>query len=197
MRSPCFSTISDQAGVRQSWILSTVHYKLFNNSPLLMLDESDLGAAIGCFKCGAPTCADDVAVIGNTILHVQCLFELVRGYCSREHYTIHPKKSEEVVLNEVKDGQIALEVKYGDEPIARVESAVHLGVERCRTGRPDVQKKVQLGRRTIYSLMGVGTCGGPGLNPMVSAHLWKIYTLSRVLYGLEVQRCLKSDIQVI
>ena len=30
----------------------------------------------------------------------------------------------------------------------------------------------------MYSLMGVGTYGGPGLNPMVSAHLWKnLYSL--------------------
>ena len=32
---------------------------------------------------------------------------------------------------------------------------------------------------------------------MVSAHLWKIYALPRVLYGLEVQTCLQSDIQII
>ena len=57
-------------------------------------------------------------------------------------YTIHPKKSEEMVLNEVTDGQSELEVKYGDEPIAIVESAAYLGVERCRTGRPDVQQNI-------------------------------------------------------
>ena len=30
---------------------------------------------------------------------------------------------------------------------------------------------------------------------MISAHLWKIYALSRVLNGLEVKTCLQSDIQ--
>ena len=48
----------------------------------------------------------------------------------------------------------------------------------------------------MYCLMGVGAYSGSGLNPMVSAHLWKIYALPRVLYGLDVQRCPKSDIQV-
>ena len=76
---------------------------------------------------------------------------------------------------------------------SRRSSTVHLGVERNKTGRPDVAKKVQL--RTIYSLMGVGAYGNSGLNPMVSAHLWRIYVLPRVLYGLEVQTCLQSDIQ--
>ena len=82
-------------GVRQGGILSTVHYKLFNNDLLRMCEESCLGAGIGCFRCGAPTCADDVAVLGNRAFHVQCLVEMVHGYCSCEHYTIHPQKSEE------------------------------------------------------------------------------------------------------
>ena len=46
---------------------------------------------------------------------------------------------------------------------------------------------------------GGGPCivyGGSGLIPMVSAHLWKIYALPRVLYGLEVQTYLQSDIQI-
>ena len=181
--------------VRQGGILSTTHYKLFNNSLLRTMEESGLGASIGCFKCGAPTCADDVAVLGDRVLHVRCMVEIVRGYCCLEHYTIHPQKSEEVVLNCEKDSQSEVEIRYGNEPIKKVKSTVHLGVERSKTGRPDVKKKVQLERRTMYSRMGDGVYGGSGLNPMVSAHLWKIYALPRVLYGLEVQTCLQSDIQ--
>ena len=189
------SSFPIKQGVRQGGILSTTHYKLFNNGLLHTMDESGIGASIGCFKCGAPTCADDVAVLGNKIFHVRCMVEIVRGYCSLEHYTIHPQKSEEVVLNCEKDSQSEAEIRYGNEPIKKVKSAVHLGVERSKTGRPNVKKKVQLGRRTMYSLMGAGVYGGPGLNPMVSAPLWKIYALPRVLYGLEVQTCLQSDIQ--
>ena len=50
-------------------ILSTTDYKLFNNGLLHTMDESGLGASIDCFKCGAPTCADDVAVLGNKVFH--------------------------------------------------------------------------------------------------------------------------------
>ena len=94
-----------------------------------------------------------------------------------------------------KDSQSEVEIRYGNEPIKKVKSAVHLGVERSKTGRPDVKKKVQLGRRTMYSLMGAGVYGSSGLNPMVSAHVWKIYALPRVLYGLKVQTCPQSDSQ--
>ena len=138
-----------------------------------------------------------MAVLGNKAFHVRCMMEILRGYCCLEHYTIHPQKSEEVVLNREKDSQSEVEIKYGKESIKKVKSTVHLGVVRSKTGRHDVQKKVQLGRRTMYSHMEAGVYGGSGLIPMVSAHLWKFYALPRVLYGLDVQTCLKSDIQII
>ena len=47
----------------------------------------------------------------------------------------------------------------------------------------------------MYSLMGAGIYGGSGLNPVVSAHLWKMYVIPRVIYGLEVLSCTLSDVQ--
>ena len=44
-------------------ILSTTHYKLFNNGLLHEIEKSGLGASIGCCRCGDPTCADDVVVL--------------------------------------------------------------------------------------------------------------------------------------
>ena len=95
-------------GVRQGGILSTTH-KLFNNGLFHILDVSGLGTTIG--KCGAPTCADDVAVLGNKVLHVLCTVRIVRGYCCLERYTIHPHKSEEVVLNCEKYSQSGVVIK--------------------------------------------------------------------------------------
>ena len=82
---------------------------------------------------------------------------------------------------------------YGKEPISKVQSAVHLGVHRESTGRPDIQKKVQLGRCIMYSMMGAGVYGGSGLNPIVSSHLWKIYVVPRVLCGLEILSLTLAD----
>ena len=84
------------------------------------------------------------------------------------------------------------EIMNEEEPISKVQSTVHLGVHRESTVRPDIQKKVQLGRRTMYSMMGAGVCGRSGLNPVVSSHLWKIYVITRVLYGLEVLSLTRS-----
>ena len=178
-------------GVRQGGILSTIHYKLFNNDLLHVIEESGIRATIGCLYCGAPTCADDVAALGGK-MHAQCIVTIVRWYCGGHRYCIHPQKSEEVPMN--KDDKDPESVMYGEEPISKVQSAVHLGVHMESTGRPDIQKKVQLGRRTMYSMMGAGVCGGSGLNPIVSSHLWKIYVVPRVLYGLEILSLTLADL---
>ena len=46
----------------------------------------------------------------------------------------------------------------------------------------------------MYSMMGAGVYGGSGLNPIVSSHLWKIYMVPRVLYGLEILPLTLADI---
>ena len=85
-------------GVRQGGIISTIHYKLFNNDLLHVIEESGIGATIGCLYCGAPTCADDVAVLGGK-MHAQCIVTIVRWYCDGHRYCIHRPKSEEVPMN--------------------------------------------------------------------------------------------------
>ena len=85
---------------------------------------------------------------------------------------------------------------FGDEAISKVQSTVHLGIHRQTNGRPDITHKVQLGRRTMYSMMGAGVYGGSGLSPVVSAHLWKTYVIPRVIYGLEVLSYPLSDLQL-
>ena len=134
-----------------------------------MTEESGIGAIIGCLYCGTPTCADGVAVLYGK-MHTHCIVTTVRWYCGRHRYCIHPQKSEEVPMNK-DDERPESEIMYGEEPISKVQSTVHLGVHRKFTGKSDIQKKLQLGRRTMYSIMGAGVCGGSGLNPVVSSHL--------------------------
>ena len=43
-----------------------------------------------------------------------------------------------------------------------------------------------MGRRTKYAMMGAGAYGCFGVSPPLIARLWKVFALSRVLYGIEV-----------
>ena len=85
-------------------------------------------------------------------------------------------------------------IVFGDESIPKVQSTDHLGIHRQTNGRPDITFKVQLGRRTMYSMIGAGVYGGSGLSPVVSAHLWKTFVIHRVIYGLEVLSYTLSDL---
>ena len=78
-------------GVRLCGILSTAHYKLYNNDLLHMLQDSGIGASIGCFYCGASICAVDVVVLGSRV-YAQCIVHITRAYCSGHRYCIHLKR---------------------------------------------------------------------------------------------------------
>ena len=73
-----------------------------------------------------------------------------------------------------------------DIPIPQESDTVHLGVDRNLKGNGNTEKKAQIGRRTMYALMGAGAYGNSGLNLLVSSKMWKTFALSRMLYGLEV-----------
>ena len=57
-----------------------------------------------------------------------------------------------------------------------------LDLDRNLGSKVGVKKKVQLGRRAMYSLMGAGAHGRSGMNPLLSFHRWKTFALPRMLY---------------
>ncbi|CAC5370461.1 unnamed protein product [Mytilus coruscus] len=54
-----------QQGVRQGGILSTHLYEIFVEDLLKELEENSLGFILGTIYCGAPICADDVALLSS------------------------------------------------------------------------------------------------------------------------------------
>ena len=47
------------------------------------------------------------------------------------------------------------------------KSATHLGIVRNVNGKPDIEEKIKLDRKTAYSLMGTGFNGGGGSNHLI------------------------------
>ena len=84
---------------------------------------------------------------------------------------------------------------FGADKIQKSDSEVHLGVDRNQAGTIDISARVQMGRRTMYAMMGAGAYGCSGVAPTVIAHLWRVFALRRMLDGLETY-CLRSkDVQ--
>ena len=121
-------------GVRQGGVLSTLHYKLFNNDLLHMLESLGLGAFIGHINCCAPTCADDVALLGLCKKYLWELLYIVWFYKGRERYLINAQKSVEVLLSLFKQLLDMEQVTLDDIPIPQESDTVHLGVDRNLKG---------------------------------------------------------------
>ena len=173
-------------GVRQGGILSTLHYKLFNDDLLHLLEALKVGMVIGHIDCSCPTCADNVALLAKFLLCLQVLLTVVRYYLGRERYSINTSKSVEVVLNKIGKDTMEGNPSYGNDSLGRSDSEVHLGVDRNSTATVDFEGRVQTGRRTMYALMGAGAYGCSGVPAPLIAQLWKIYALPSMTYGLEV-----------
>ena len=58
-----------------------------------------------------------------------------------------------------------------------------------------LEENITKSRKTVYALMGAGSHGYNGLHPKVSLKLWHTYVLTRLVYGLEVFKCSKSDFE--
>lgn len=73
--------------------------------------------------------------------------------CSNDNrYKIHPTKSAILRYNAKKE---ITNTSLHGEIIDNAEQTVHLEVTRKADGKVNIEEKVQLGRRTVYSLMGL------------------------------------------
>ena len=111
---------------------------------------------------------------------------VVRYFLGRERYDINTTKSAEVVLNDDIKSPEEGNLLYGTWRIERSSSETHLGVDRNSSATTDVEARVQTGRRTMYALMGAGAYGCSGVTAPLIAHLWRVYALPRMAYGLVV-----------
>ncbi len=174
-------------GVRQGAVLSSDLYKRFNNPLLESLKNSGWGGHIGTTSLPAPTCADDVALCSNDPLEMQALIDIVHRYSQKERYEIQARKSAVLVIN---DPNPAYPTTFymGDKPIPNVCSGTHIGVVRDRKGGPEAQvdHNVTTARKAAYHLMGAGLHGKNGLPHSTCLHLYQIYVLPILTYGLSI-----------
>ena len=188
------SPINIRQGVRQGGVLSTSHYKRYNNPLLLEVENRFTGALIGYIKIPHVTVADDLAFLTHLQPEMQFMLDRGHSYAGRNRYGIHPTKS--CVLTYPYGPQKPKDVVYtmGNDQVQQEKQTKHLGILRDISQKPNIQDKINLGRRTTYSLMGTGFHSINGLKQSVNGKLWSTYVIPRLLYGLEVQELKQSDI---
>ena len=81
--------------------------------------------------------------------------------------------------------------------LSQVQHSTHLGIHRESTYKTNIAEKIFLGRRTVYSLMGVGLHCGNGLKQSVCGKVWTTYVVPRLLFSSQVLNLSREDISML
>ena len=186
-------------GVRQGSVVSTDCYKIFINGLLKTLESSRIGTKIGDIYVGAPTCADDVLLAAESMTDLQFMLQVAANYASEHRYIIHPEKSTVMIYNSqtpLKVWQESKPFKLGNDPLNVSTECTHLGLLRSTTKNQAqlIDARMQLARRTTYSLMGAGLHGNNGVHPLLSAKMLSTFVIPRYIHGLETTIIRQSDL---
>ena len=180
-------------GVRQGGVMSTSHYKRYNNPLLIQLESKFTGAKIGYIRIPHVTVADDLTLMSHSQSEMQVMIPTSGGFANRSRFVIHPKKS--CILTYGDKYLQYKEASYymNGMEMSKVQQSTHLGIHRESSNKANITEKISLGRRTAYSLMGAGLHCGNGLKQCVGGKLWSTYVVPRLLYGLEVLSLSEKD----
>ncbi|MEW8547538.1 MAG: reverse transcriptase family protein [Candidatus Thiodiazotropha sp.] len=186
--------INIRQGVRQGGVLSTSHYKRYNNPLLLQLEEHYSEVKIGSISIPHVTVADDLAVLARKYSDMQVMLWDVEDNTNRERYCVNPNKSSCLCFNPSRYDAQKKELLMSGDKVMCSECAVHLGISRNVKDKLNVEEKVSIGRKTAYSLMGAGFHSVNGLKTCLNGHIWNTFVVPRLIYGLETLSVKKGDI---
>ena len=178
-------------GTKQGSKLSTTLYKCYHNSILNAKKDSGLGAYIGDINVSAPTCADDTALLARNVYELQSMLNIVEFCTGQDLVTINPDKSELLVYGSSALNQA---VFLNNQQIQYKKEITHLGVNRNNKNKINTEERMQIARRTIYSLLGPNLHARKGLSPIVAHKMWITYVIPRFLHGAEVLHITKTDL---
>ena len=83
------------------------------------------------------------------------------------------------------------------DTISNDSKTSHLGIHRKVKDKPNSEEKINIGRRTAYSIMVAGFHSGNGLKVCLNGFLWSTFIVPRITYGLEVLTLTKKDIEML
>jgi hypothetical protein len=181
--------IDIKQGVRQGGILSTDHYKRYNNPLLLHLEEYFSGVQIGTKRVPYVTCADDIALLTSSTDEMSQMLASVEKYSNENRYQINPTKSALLCYNTTDQPSFTLQ--SSEIPIP--SEVIHLGTTRKSSDKMKIEENINRGRRTVYSLLGASCHGRSGTSQTAKARIWTTYVVPRFTYALEVQNLNVTD----
>ena len=159
---------------RQCGVLSTHLYKVYINSFLHEFNRSRIDMKIGNIYVGSPTCADDMALLTDNHEDMQIMLNTSLRNSKQDRVTIHPTKTNDVVLSKGKTVEKNLKWELENNIVTPTEQTKHLGIIRSeiKENEINIEDRLTLARRTVYSLINTGVHGSNGINPIVSCTIF-------------------------
>ena len=81
------------------------------------------------------------------------------------------------------------------DTISNDSKTTHHGIHREVKDKQNIEEKINVGRKTAYSIMGAGFHSGNGLKVCLNVFLWSTFIVPRITYGLEVLTLTKKVIE--
>ena len=143
-------------GVRQGGVLSTSHFKLSNNPFLLQLRNCYTDVKIGSIYLSHITVADDLAVFARTYCTQQVKIWDMEDNTNRERYCVNPVKSSTLFyLFGHTPENVNTDICIAGDKISNDSNTTHLGIYRDTSDKLNIEEKISIGRKTLYSLRAV------------------------------------------
>ena len=152
------------------------------------MDRHSKGYHIGHINLTNDTVADDELLVSSSHSDAQTQLDIIAIESSRDRGLLNPIKTEGMVLNH---NNIYLE--YDGKQVPIKESPKHLGLN-LSAGPIKAEAAISKSRKTMYALMGSGSHGVNGINPIIIRKIWQTYNLPRSTHGMEVQ--ILNDIEL-
>ena len=117
------------------------------------------------------------------------MLSVATHHARQSRVTINPTKTKAVILNKPKKiSKSDLNWTLGNTLVYPSEDTTHLGLIRAelKENNLNIDARISIARRTLYSLMNIGLHGTNGLNPQTSYKIYQSHVIPRLLYGMEI-----------
>ena len=182
--------------MRQGGVLSTSHYKRYNNPLLLQLEERYTDVKLGQLTSLISRLLTILLYRSYGSQQIK-IWDVDNNTC-RERYCVNPVKSSTLFYPFSRgNGSECTDIFMAGDKISNDSNTTHFGIYRDITDKPSIEEKNSIGRKTAYFLMGAGFHSGNGLKVCLNGFIWSTFVLPRLTYGLEVLLLREKDFELL
>ena len=176
-------------GVKQGRNKSSDHYKLYIAPLLDTIERANLGVWIGNICVSVSAVADDIYPMTDNKDKLQALIDIAEEYGKMYRIQYGASQTKITVLGSDIDMDYFKDIspwKMNNETIEVVDNNEHLGqiVSGKRQEEKNVDKNLDKGRRSLFSLLGAGFSSKFFFSPLLKLHIFRTYTCPILRSGL-------------